>query len=260
MTAISWLYRRNCGFVLAADGKAYARAETPDEHIQEFPDTNDNRKIFKAKFKGRDVAYALTGTVFNADRTFDLLAKTFSVLDELSACRSFHEYIEGYAEAAKEYFDTAKRDGRIRTYAENENVPERPDRNIVARVFFAGYFRKAKPSFAIVTLSHENQILDDPLLVFESPPQNNYLVGAGEIARLFSENGDHWVNSYGTYADPSCSLDELISTGKGFIKACCDSRAVAIDPSCRGIGGDIHVARISIESGFEWIDPPQKSS
>jgi len=245
--------------VLAADSRAYARAERPEEHGQEPPDTYDNTKIFKTKFKTRDIAYAFTGTVFNADRSFDLLAKTSTILHGLSASRSFHEYIEGYAEAAKELFDTAKRDGRIKIYAENENVPEGPDRNIVARIFFAGYFRKAKPSFAIVTLLHENQMLNEPLFVFESPPQTDYLAGAGEIARLFFEGENHWVNSYGKRANPNSSLAELVSMGKGFIQACRDARAVAIDPSCRGIGGDIHVAHISIERGFEWIEPPQKS-
>jgi hypothetical protein len=52
------------------------------------------------------------------------------------------------------------------------------------------------------------------------------------------------------------TLSSGIAHAKGFLEACCDPLAAEIDSMCGGIGGHIHVAAMTRESGFQWFIPP----
>lgn len=256
-TAISWLCRPKVGFALAADGKARFKAETPEEENDLPPDKMNEKKIFVTKFKGRDIAYAFTGNIFTKQREFDLVRESRSAFDLIakSNAQNIYEYIDRYARHIKTAVDNAKVDGRIKRYVQNPLCPV-SEENVFARVFFAGYFRKHQPSFAVVTLRHEHQLLLDPEIRFETPPENDYFVGAGGgIAARIHGAEDHWVRAYAKPVSPNGSLDDLASLAEGFIRACSDPRAEEVDQSCKAIGGHVHVAELT-PSGFKWRIAP----
>jgi hypothetical protein len=257
MTAISWLYERRLGFALAADGKSGCIAETPEEEKCIHPPRIDQRKIFVTRFKGREIAYAFSGMVLNTEGTLNLIREADCAFSSpsMSKARNVYEYIDEFANLLKASIDKAKQDGHIKRYVRNSRCPP-SEENVFARVFFAGYFRKHEPSFAIVTLRHDDKRLLSPEKRFETPPENSCLVGAsGPIQdRIFGPE-DHWVKDYARPVHPNGSLDDLVSLAEGFIRACCDPRALDIDPSCENIGGHVHVAELT-PSGFKWRIAP----
>jgi hypothetical protein len=257
MTAISWLYRRHLGFALAADGRSGYIAETLEEEKHLSPPHTKQRKIFVTRFKGRDIAYALSGMVLNTEGTLDLIRESDTAFSSPSMhkVQNVYEYIDEFANLLKAAVDKAKLDGHIKRYVRNSHCPP-SEENVFARVFFAGYFCKHEPSFAIVTLRHDDKILLSPERRVETPPENSYLMGAsGVIQDKIYGSEDHWVKEYAKPVGPDGSLDDLVSLAEGFIRACCDPRAQEIDPSCINIGGHVHVAELT-PSGFKWRIPP----
>ena len=95
----------------------------------------------------------------------------------------------------------------------------------------------------------------EPKRKYENPPQTDWLCGSGEIARLIIEGKDesHWAKTYARQVPRDGSFEDLKSLAKGFIEACSDSIAPAIDPVCKGIDGRIHIARLTQLGGFEWV-------
>jgi hypothetical protein len=73
MTALSWLYRPSAGFVLAADGKAESVPDTAEEAARMPAPLLKQQKIFAAEYKGRPIAYGITGQVFNEARTLNIV-------------------------------------------------------------------------------------------------------------------------------------------------------------------------------------------
>jgi hypothetical protein len=258
MTAISWTYRPQFGFVLAADGRAEWVAETPDEQVPERIANDRQQKIFAAQFRGRDIAIGFTGFVFNHNKTFDLIADSLAILASLNRCQNLYDYVDRFSNGVRNAFNNAKQDGRIKEFTANPNATDSPEPNLIARIFFAGYFRKNDPSVALVSFYHDNGTVLEPRRKYESPPQQDYLSGGrGEIARLIFEGGEnHWVRTYARPVLPNCSFQDLKMLGRGFIEACSDARAGDLDPACKGIGGHIHVARLTPQGGFEWDTPP----
>jgi hypothetical protein len=256
MTAISWLCRPRLGFALAADGNGGYVAEAAEDENNLRPADTKEQKIFVTQFKGLDIAYAFTWNAFNEDRTFSLVQASKAAFSQIakSTVQNLHQYIDEFSRHIKIAIDNAKSDRRLQRYVGNPHCHVPSEANVFARVFFAGYFRK-QPSLAILTLRHENQLLLDPELQIETPPENDYLVGAGEIAARVYGSEDHWVRAHAKPIPPDGSLDDLASLAEGFIRACSDPRAQEVDPSCKGIGGHVQVAELT-PSGFKWRIPP----
>lgn len=259
MTALSWMYERNVGFVLAADGKSEFVAETAEEESDLPAASTTEQKLFLVRFKRREIAYAFTGLVCNQNRTFNLMSETQIAFEAMSGTnpQNLGECVDILSQKLKRAFDKAKQDGRIKTYTSNAHCPDPSESNVVARILFASYFRPLIPSIAILKLTRTDQVLDRPEVSTETPRPKSYFVGAWEIAKLTVEPGENWVKEYVKTLSATPSLEELASQARGFIEACSDPRAVAVDSSCRGIGGHIHIAAITPREGFKWLVPPK---
>jgi hypothetical protein len=157
----------------------------------------------------------------------------------------------------RDAYNEARSDGRIERFGDNPLCPDPSERSTVARIFFAGYFRKKQPSLAIVKLAHEDQLVVEPTKIFQSPPQQNIFSGSS-IAELMYEHKDPRFSRFLVDADRNSSLQQAEACARGFIEACCDPVSREIDPQCNGIGGHVHIAKITPSNGFEWIEPPRQ--
>ncbi len=54
------------------------------------------------------------------------------------------------------------------------------------------------------------------------------------------------------------TIEEAAAIAKTHILACCDPAAIEYDKTfCAGIGGQIHIAKVTRSDGFQWIVAPQ---
>jgi hypothetical protein len=250
MTAIA-LVPTVYGFAIAADGRTLWEGDPADE-IGIKGQTENEQKVFKGQFKGKDFAYAVTGLIFNSGRTFNLIAEAETAFGLLSGTKNIHQYIKRFSRLVAKAIDNAKKDGRIDSYLEKGEGEEK--RNI-AKIFLAGYFTKNVPAIAMVHFVHDNQRIADAATLFEENPQNVYTIGSPKITDLFAR-ADQRVAQYPKFADRRRSLEDAVAFSKGYVDACSGKLAEEIDPACKAIGGHTHLATVTKDNGFQWVIPP----
>ena len=92
MTAIAMVYVVP-GFVIAADGRRRWADRRSIDKSMKSQEVDNQQKIFRARFKGRNIAYALTGLAFNHDRTFDLFEETISIATDRCAHATTRQWL-----------------------------------------------------------------------------------------------------------------------------------------------------------------------
>jgi hypothetical protein len=231
MTAISVMHAPP-GFVVAADGRCGGYSD-------------EEQKIFRANYKGTDVAYAITGLAYNADRSVNVLecARKASENWSIVHFQPLEDCMGVFGQSIKDFYAGAQARGLVRF-----------DDPVVARLFIVGYFRKRRPSRIIVTISHADQTLLEPTVEIKTPPGEHLYSGCPPMVKAI--RSDPRFRHYFHPANQTSSLEQMIAAAKGFVGACCDPLAVTVDPQCNGIGGHIHVAILTL-SGFRWIIPPK---
>jgi hypothetical protein len=255
MTAISIAYV-TAGFAIAADGRSKWDDESTADEITRGQESETEQKIFHWKHKKIEFAYAVTGMVFNKGKTFNLLSITDDALRTVADLQvnNLHDFIEQVCGHIKNSIMLAKVDGRIDKFQGNPLSDDPESERLIARMFFVGY-RKGKPFLKLVTFSHENQIVDEPAIITQTPPAQNIFSGS-IIAKLMFQDNDQRFKKYTRHISLSNSLQEAVECASGFIRACCDPIAPEIDRACCGIGGHLHVAEITSTAGFKWRIPP----
>jgi hypothetical protein len=245
MTAIYACYTPY-GFAVAADGRGtWDNAATANESTRK-EESDCEQKIFTGQFKGSSFAYAVTGLMFTQGKTFDLRIESAKAISLVSSTRpaNIYEYISRFSKAVAKSFDDAKRDGRIDLYLEHGDVEEQ---RTIARICFAGYFRKNGPgSLIALRFVHDNQHIAETEINYDTNPQHPWVIGSSEIYNLVSDK----------FADCKTSLKNAIAASKGYIDACSGAFAEEVDPACKYIGGHTHVATVTKEDGFQWTIPP----
>jgi hypothetical protein len=232
MTTIGIYYRPAIGFVVAADGfsRLGLTAQT----------RTDVQKIFRVP--EAPMVYGVAGSSISAQGAFDLNLQCRNAALSLqnADCRNIQDYSEQFGRKLKSAFDSA-----------------RPTKDILSYVFLAGYFRD-RPSAARICLRSNNHVCDEPTGAYltELISTGRCLgIGAEKLESYVGQTG-HWMERYARpVPSNSTCLGDLVSFAEGFIKACSDSQALLIDPSCRQIGGHIHVAHITPDV-FRWAIPP----
>jgi hypothetical protein len=252
VTAIAIAYVKS-GFAIAADGRRRWADQTSVDEDAKQQESETQQKIFPAKFKGRDIAFALTGLVSSADKTFDLIKETRAAADSLerSNTLNLYDYVEAFSASIRTALNGARQDGRI-DFGDNSFCSDPEERNTVARIFFIGYFRKDEPSLAVVKLSHNGQVIGEPSKLFQSPPENPVLSGSS-IAELMYGRNDQRFAKYARPLSRDSSMEQAKDYARNFIEACSDPLAREIDRACDGIGGRIHMATITKQEGFRWV-------
>jgi hypothetical protein len=217
-----------------------------------------SRRFSKGHYKGRSFAYALTGTIFNEGKTFNLITEAGSIEKALSSMRleNLYEYLAEFSKRIHRAFADARKDGRLEEFSGNPLCEDPLEKNTIARIIFAGYFRKGTASVARATFCHDAGNLSEPHIATETPPRQAFFIGAEKIAELvFAGNNAHF-SQYRREADFNSSLEDAVRCARGFIEACCDPQASQIDKACLGIGGAIHIATVTPQQGFQWVIPP----
>jgi hypothetical protein len=255
MTAISLNYT-DMGFALAADGfSRWGDQATLTDEIRKH-EKNDERKIFKTTYGGADIGYAITGSVFNQDKTFSLIAETSKTMKSLSYRRfgSVEQFIELVAARLKDRITAAKNRGILTPFEDNPNCDDPIEKATFARLFLAGYFKSIKPFLAVVRMFHKDQRLADPEQSIEIPPKTNIYSGSREIAAIIFEHRDpRFAKYYLESLTLKSPIEEAVACARTYVEACSDSLASEIDPICKGIGGKIHIATITPTEGFQWV-------
>jgi hypothetical protein len=258
MTAIA-LVNTASGIILAADGRSrWGEESTRDEHVRE-KESDEEQKVFGGSFETLEIAWAVTGNVFNKDRTFSLIDKTKEALNFANGAfhQGFSEWLSLFAFRLRKSVSEAREQELISPFTENLNVPVgSPERFTFARVVMAGYFVKREPSNVIVRLSHADGILKDPHKSHISP--QDMFFGSLEIAQRYIDK-DHEDQRFRKYFRPSGhTLNDGLANAVGYIEACSDPLAAELDPLCKIIGGHIHAAALT-PAGFRWLIEPKKT-
>ena len=253
MTAIAMVYVVPA-FVIAADGRRrWADQRSIDESMKS-QEVDNQQKIFSARFKGRDIAYALTGLAFNHDRTFDLFEETRKTATTLENAKlaNLYEYVGAFGDSIANAYAAARQDGRFGQFGINSFYSDPQQQNVLATIFMAGYFRKNDPSLGMLIISHQDQVVLAPKPIFQTPPRNPILSGSA-IAELMYGKRDPRFAKYFRPISRTGTLEEAEEYARNYIEACSDPTAAEIDPECNGIGGHIHMATLTKQDGFNWI-------
>jgi len=132
-----------------------------------------------------------------------------------------------------------------------------------------GYFN-GQPSRAVVEFYHIKQESAHKVYWHHLRWHPAWFSGSSAVLSLLFDSDDSRFSEYRTDAckrvaardmhpEIRVTLSDAIEAGRKSIEACDSPIAREIDNEyCRGIGGHIHVATITPENGFRWVDRPRK--
>jgi len=129
----------------------------------------------------------------------------------------------------------------------------------IAEVFFDGYYGGC-PASVRVRFFHEKQRLAKPDIVTESPAHMR-VYGSAKVASLLFNSDDARFAHLRKAKMVAENIDDGVQLAQSYFAACASPEAMEIDKrSCSAIGGHIHIAQITLRSGFEWIIPPKEGA
>lgn len=258
MTAIA-AGKTRTGIIIAADGRVHIDDESRAAHPEWAKYERENaRKIFEIIRPDAQMAYAMAGSLIDIDLNFDLRYKAQEVAQLLLT-----ESFSGNAKYLPRFMDEL-----ARTTTAAKHFPTGNGRGddgwLISNVVIAGYF-KGESIIAYASLYHDgNSAYCKEIIPLNIPA----LYGSGEVASdmydiNYLENpylipkADSNFSAFLVRLTSDPSLDEMESLCTGYIKACKTDFAQKKYPSCKIIGGDIHVAEIN-QHGFRWIIEPKE--
>jgi hypothetical protein len=239
--------------MIAADG---LRLKPDDPKYRK----EDVQKIFCVNGPARTLAFALAGCVYTSTDTgyvFDFAAEVGKGAKGLAAENP--PTLSRFTEAISEIVSAALADAvytKLLVKYPDADAGELIEElgSTIARLFLLGYY-KSRPEWTSVRFWHENQVLQPPA-VFSEPAKHGLARASGSdkiFNLLRDKQPDPRFSIY--YTDTSnYNLSKAIKFGENYIRACSDPLAAQIDPRCATIGGRIHIATITPESGFQWVE------
>ena len=249
MTAIAGNYVAR-SVVIAADGRTRV-PESPQltDEIRLRGNLENERKIFLIQDQDKTLVYAGVGYLSTADDG------GFSILDEINrqksilsqrryeTCREYVYHLSLFLKAA------------IREALKKKTFSIPVDDPLIARILFAGFFRKEISWVAAefrykkghIKLDVDRLPLGRGQMVMIAPPPMRDLFVAKDAR--FAEH----IKPLG----PDSTLEEGRDCAKGFIDMCKSPLAAEIEPLCLNVGGHVHVAAVTPD-GFQWLIEPLK--
>lgn len=258
-TAIARMYSKE-GFAVAADGRG-SRADGRGSNIE------NAQKIFPINDAEKSLAYTFAGMVqfFSEDNpdksVFDFVTETEKAVRSvgIGTASSAVEFVQQLCVPLEAKLRSVVTANGGAAFPTNEPIAERPGVYQIAHIFFDGYFQGI-PRQMLATFLHQNQCLLKTETSWNTPVPN-VLSGYGSkiVFDLVGGREDGWAASYRTQPrEPQAlSLKEAETSVRNYVAACCDSRAMEVDPEhCWAIGGHIHIATITKSDGFKWVQEP----
>jgi hypothetical protein len=252
MTAIALLYTE-AGFVIAADGRArYLDENNPIAKSLPRKDTWNEQKTFPGVFCGTEVAIVFTGSAFNYNRSYELIAILRKAISETNDTYSSNQQpsigkkLAALTSRLHSLLSDVKRQGALSLVS----LPP-----VIAQIFIVGYFGDSgEPATTVLKLSHSTGLLLTPDVWTQYPPVD-VLAGSQEISSRYLDRDDD-KRFLRHFHSPGPSLDDGLAYTTGFIEACKDEMAKTVDPDIHDrISGHIHTAVVT-PSGFQWRTEP----
>lgn len=274
-TALAYLFSDE-GFVIAADGQNTCVSAQGFEVL-----CDDKQKIFPIHDTDREAAFSLKGRTGLYDRTESHLAFKFTdifveAVEEIrSEALSSGDFLSRVCTMVKDRLDSARRSVGIAKYGSRGRTRVSGREHTIVSVRLDGYF-SGHPVRAGAEFYHIDQEVHWDLNSAHTLlcPKTHWTIldASLEIARLLFETDDTRLTEYRTDAcrrvaialkDPNIvvPLQDGVEAARNYIGACEDQILREIDIEvCQGIGGPIHVAKITPKGGFEWVVPPKPNS
>jgi hypothetical protein len=261
-TAIFVMYTTE-GFAFGADGRLCRDDKTVI--------ADDAQKVFPIEQPKCCLGYALAGIVgLTADDdgslVFDFVSQAAEAVRFMSSrrpsdlTRYSNEMAHWLNQRLKVAVSEAKRTGRAFCYPDEPKFTYPAERGrTIARLFLAGYFGSIE-GWTMLRFFHVNQALKSPTVAtFPIGPGESFGYGSQLVAdRLRAQDA-----AFAPYLIPlkekleRATLSEAVDLTKLIIAAQSCPQAMEVDPeTCALIGGTIHIATLTKESGFQWAIPP----
>jgi hypothetical protein len=235
------------GVLMAADGRM-----TSDD----CSDTKDDvQKLFSIVDPGRTLVYALAGSIAKRDFSFDLSRECRRIVEAFSVLEvpDWVDYVNALGRALGVAMTSANHLPKSNGKSERGWT--------IAEMTIGGYFA-ASAFLAVFRWSHLNGTV---IFSLEESHKQKYalLYGSGTVYdRMYDSNrrpiSDSPLANYAHDLKIDDSPHGAERYAVGYIRACCSPEGRAIDPAgCSGIGGHIHLAKVTADAGFEWIVQPK---
>lgn len=224
------------GFALASDGRS---SDTESKTL-----TENAQKIFPIGSLGTHMAYALAGTIRIgdvADRVlFDFDIATANVSRNRKPSGNWFDYLNAMAASLTNQLNDVRS-----ASACSLNEP------LETWLFVCGFYGKNRKSAHVIFRHGTNSTEANP---YPHPPGFNHPFGSGKVLELV-DNRDLRSRQYSEPPrDRIVTLAQAIERTRNDVRAQCDSEAMTVDElTCRGIGGRIQIATITISHGFSWV-------
>jgi len=266
MTATAHVYTSD-GFAIAVDGRQrWGHEPSRDRHISQL-ESDQVQKLFEVTGRHMALAYSVKGDVASIDREFDFTAELEKTISQLRDKRflSIRRFLEVLSGRLEEVIEEALVQGRLEVYPTTE-------------LCFVGYFRR-KPCWVEVQF-HRYRNRDGHLYeITEQGSRPGFCMVSGSlVVQELVQYEDPRVADFHTPLNDKTSLEDASKLVTGYIRACCSDWALELDPTCRGIGGHVHVATVTPpepiksrilrlfgfgsrnQTGFQWVTPPLRES
>jgi hypothetical protein len=258
MASAILLFYTSDGFLITADGRA---------RINGTVSSDTTTKIFNIAEPNRSLAYAFGHSVALTDKDdsgiilFDFRDEAVQAIKSLK--KTWYDdlptYAKQLAKRLQNKLERARKNERI------EPLKEDPT-GLVAFLLLAGYYVK-RPSAVMVEFRHKEQILLPPSITPLKLDRGYKPLMTYGSEKVRQHIFDADTAEFSTYrvsranVEEKVTLSEVADVASKYILACSDPAAIEIDAEhCAGIGGHIHTARVTQDSGFEWVVPPVTAS
>jgi hypothetical protein len=243
------------GFIIAADGLVCHGDGKPT-------DQKDKQKVFQVENDRHSVAFALTGVtqIDGPTGVFDISAESTRIARTLlqNNYDSGDCYIQNFGNEMLGRFKAGKEDGRIGEFLTGYHS------NLIYSALFVGFY-SGKPFMAMSCTNHEGQEIQPSTTSFTPLSETctrMEVSGSKEMYGILANPADMEFRSYRCSSWDKLRRGERITISDGrdlaksFIAACSDPKAQKIEKELETVGGRIHVAQITKDRGFRWLDAP----
>lgn len=258
MTAIAAVYIPRCGFAIGADGRArWSHSEQLDEAKKQM-ESDEEQKIFEARGQDVKIAYGITGTAYNDDKSFSVMKECQEAATSTSRIEyeTHFEYVQRFCGMVSNKIAAAHTEGRF-DYSPRTLCPP-GDENLILRIMFCGYLG-GEPFACDASIFNEQETLSCKLRPYDLQQMFPITLGSARIAALLYAERDWRFRNYRVRVNETSSLQEAVECVGGYLRACSTPLARRLDPFCEIIGGQIHIATLSPQSGFQWAVAPKPS-
>jgi len=241
------------GFVLGADG---LKQKIEDDGTT-TTEIDSCQKIFPIRQRGRALAYSLTGTVQLDGETsqragFDFAARTRDAIKSMAKSKAtdLKAYVTDVCASLSGLLYDAKTSGEIARYPAQGGT----DHTII-EILFDGYY-EGKPVSVSARFFHDNQVLASPEILNELNDEGGMrIIGSTQIATRLFKTDDPLFDIYRQSWIGDSPLVLAVQKAKSYFLACSNPEVRKLDPrACATIGGRTHMATITREQGFQWVE------